>query len=148
VTGPAPRIVLLDLNYTLCAAGFDDPVSRLPLARRVAVETYRGWLVDLLRPRRVLLLTARPDRWREATLARIAAECGGWRPEAAFFNVHALPPPDAKERALLGEVFPRWGEDGAAYLGIESNPRTRAMYARHGIASVAADGAAAALAEG
>ena len=43
----------------------------------------------------------------------------------------------AKLRALREHVFPAYGLPGAReYVAVESNPRTRAMYAAHGIPSL------------
>ncbi len=122
-------IILLDLNYTLVA---NSTVKRRPFTRQIAGETYRPWLVALLRPERVILVTARPARYRAATLASLTAKTG-WRPEAAFFNDLDLPPAALKRRVLLERILPRFSADPADYLAIESNPRTRAMYARLGV---------------
>ena len=124
-------IVLLDLNWTLVE---NSAERRTPFLDQIAGERYRGWLIDLVRPQVTILVTARPERYRQATLASLLAKTG-WQPEDAAFNLHALPPPLAKERALAEAVWPRHGRD-AGYLAIESNPRTRAMYARHGIRAV------------
>ena len=32
--------------------------------------------------------------------------------------------------ALQRFIFPKYGEDGSLYYAVESNPRTRAMYAK------------------
>lgn len=113
-------IVLLDLNHTLVAdsprRGDPRPAS---FADRVAAERYRLTLVELVRPHHVILVTARPERHREATLAAIRARCGGWEPQEAYFNDASLPPPAAKARALGLHVFPRHGRDGRWYLAIE-----------------------------
>jgi hypothetical protein len=130
---PSP-ILLLDLNYTLAESRHGD---RRPMAERVASETYRGWLVEVARMHTTVLITARPSRWGVATLARIEASTG-WRPDLACFNDARLAPPEAKARALDRHVLPRFGVDPGLYLGLESNPATREMYARRGIASVEA----------
>ena len=141
-TGPAPApaadsgaIVLLDLNYTFVANQAES--ARLggeDFGRRLAHERYREWLRDFLRGRRVILITARPERHREATLARIDSLLG-WRPTEAYFNEHDLPPALCKQEVLRRAIFPRHGRpaDGARYVAIESNPRTAVMYAGYGI---------------
>ncbi len=125
-------IVLLDLNYTLVA---NSQVKRHPFIRQIAGEQYRTWLADLLLELPVILVTARPEKYREATLASILAKTG-WRPGAAFFNDVFLPPAAFKRLVMGRRVFPKWGEDPAGYLAIESNPNTRAMYAKLGVRAV------------
>jgi hypothetical protein len=54
----------------------------------------------------------------------------GWRPQDACFAPKGWwNPPAIKEHLLKKDVFPIHGED-ARYLAIESNPRTREMYAK------------------
>jgi hypothetical protein len=118
-------IVLLDLNYTLVA-------ERSPDASQAA-ETYRRWLVPLLRDRYVILITARPHAQRESTLARIREQLG-WVPDEAWFNERDLPPPACKRDILERHVLPKHGRpDTRSYVALESNPRTAAMYAKLGI---------------
>jgi hypothetical protein len=128
-------VVLLDLNYTLVANQAETArLGGADFGRRLAYERYREWLHDFLRGRRVILITARPARYREATLARIDSLLG-WRPGEAYFNEHDLPPALCKQEVLLRAIFPRHGRpaDGARYVAIESNPRTAVMYAGYGI---------------
>jgi hypothetical protein len=127
-------IYLLDLNYTLVAnsPAPGTPPMR-PFIRQIEQEEYRQWLVDLLRPHRVILITARPNRYREATLARIAQKTG-WSPMDADFAEISSRPHLIKEHLLKTRIFPKYGQGG--YFGLESNPHTRAMYARHGIGAV------------
>ena len=105
-------IYLLDLNYTLVANSpkRGDPPIR-PFIRQIEQEEYRQWLIELLRPHPVILITARPNRYQEVTLARIKDKCG-WEPMDAYFA------------------------EGSGYFGFESNPHTRAMYARCGINAI------------
>ncbi|MFN7185212.1 MAG: hypothetical protein ACK5WQ_09300 [Alphaproteobacteria bacterium] len=123
-------ILLLDLNYTL-VENSDD--KRRPFIKQIEAEQYRRWLVELIRPHHVIMMTARPAMHREATLASISAKTA-WLPQEAHFNVYGLTPPLAKERMLAEHVLPKHG--GATFLAIESNPRTHAMYSRYGIRSV------------
>ena len=128
-------IILLDLNYTLVANSQKRGTTPPPMDVRLRTERYRQWLVELVRPHHVILITARPDRWRQQTLERIH-QTTGWRPQEAFFAERGPGgPPGIKQRILMAQVFPRHGRD-AGFLAIESNPRTRAMYARHGILAV------------
>jgi len=123
-------IILLDLNYTLVANSPQRGISPPPMARRLGEETYRLWLVGLVRPHHVVLVTARPARWQEATIERIRV-LTGWEPQEAYFNDRNLNPPPWKELVLRAHLFPRFRPE--EMLAIESNPNTRAMYARHGI---------------
>lgn len=124
-------IILLDLNYTLIAK---SPPSGSPpprMEKRLRSEDYRQWLVELVLPHHVILITARPERWREATLVRIN-EVTGWQPDEAHFAPPGWRnPPVIKEHLLKRKIFPVYGEY-ACYIAIESNPRTREMYARFG----------------
>ena len=132
-TSPRPEIILLDLNYTLIG---DQLTSRYirPIERRVEQEQYRVDLVEALAGGvyRVLLLTARPQKQRAATLAAIGRRIPQLRLEAAFFNTLNEQPPTAKNRMLTEFVIPS-GVDLATCFAIESNPLTRKMYAGHGI---------------
>jgi hypothetical protein len=129
-------IYLLDLNYTLVANSPQrgTPPTR-PFIRQIEQEEYRQWLVDLLRPHQVILITARPTRYRETTLARIKEKCG-WEPMDAYFAEISAYPNLIKEHLLKTHIFPKYGAEGAGYFGLESNPRTRAMYARYGIRAI------------
>lgn len=128
-------IVLLDLNYTLVANSPKRGTTPPPMAVRLRAERYRQWLVELVRPHHVILITARPSRWREATLERIH-HTTGWRPQEAFFAEQGPgAPAGIKRRILMSRVVPRHGRD-ADYLAIESNPRTRTMYALHEIPAI------------
>ena len=102
-------IYLLDLNYTLVAnspARGAPPIR--PFIRQIEREEYRQWLVELLRPHRVILITARPDRYREITLARIY-ERTGWSPMDAYFARIKSRPHMIKEQLLRNCIFPKYG---------------------------------------
>lgn len=126
-------IILLDLNYTLVENSPERGTVAPPMSARLKEEIYRPWLVVLVRRHRVILVTARPARWREATLARIRAQTG-WCPQEAYFNDRNLPPPSWKEWVLKARLLTRF--DAEEMLALESNPRTRAMYAQNGIRAV------------
>jgi hypothetical protein len=132
---PRP-IILLDLNFTLVANSRDLGKPFLP-GYPVERETYRQWLVELLRPYTVELITARPDFLEERTMANIKRLCQGWMPSGKHFNPERyLRAPDWKERVLRDRIFPIYGTDPGRFLALESNQDTRAMYARHKIAAV------------
>ena len=88
----------------------------------------------MLRPHRVILITARPDSWKEQKLARIA-ELTGWKPMDAYFDDGVTrTPPVIKRHILIDRIFPKYGRGD--YYAIESTPKTRDVYACLGIPSV------------
>ena len=121
-------IYLLDLNYTLVA---NSEEKHSPFALQIQHEHYRGELIKAIKGETVYLLTARPAKYEEATLASIQ-EKTGWLPDACFFNSYNLPPPSAKQ-IMLRDILKSHKPD--ELLAIESNPKTRDMYARHGVNS-------------
>ena len=124
---------LVDLNYTLVGNSPKWGEPRItPFSRQIGQETYRQWLVDFLRDKYAILITARPIRYKEQTLARIFSQTN-WQPQEAYFAEISAPPPEIKEDLLLRYVFPKHGRNGEDYFGIESNPKTRAMYNKYDI---------------
>lgn len=119
-------IYLLDLNYTLVANSAPRGTTPQPMHKRLETETYRQWLVEMLRPHRVILITARPERWKKPTLERIQT-LTGWKPMDSFFaEGGAYSPPAVKRQLLIERILPKYGE--VEYCAIESNPKTRSMY--------------------
>lgn len=132
-------IALVDLNYTLVENSPKWGAPKIyPFIRQIEQETYRQWLVDFLRDKYAILITARPQKYREATLERIKL-LTGWQPQEVYFAEISATPPDIKEDLLLRYVFPKHGRNGKDYFGIESNPKTRAMYLRYSIESLRAE---------
>ena len=127
------RAVLLDLNYTLVT---NSHQKLAPFARQIEREEYSEDLLGYLRSQFVILITARPAKYRDPTLASIERKTG-WRPNEAFFNDQGLPPPASKARHLDGGLLARFG--AANLFGIESNPATRRVYGARGIASCTRD---------
>lgn len=125
------RIILLDLNYTLVGNQMQTRMIR-PFAARLRAEEYRKDLVEAIRKNRVIIITARPSFQGSQSLENIKAKTG-WQPMEAYFNDLNLDPPSIKESILQRFVFPQYGTDGKQYFAVESNPKTRAMYYRHGI---------------
>lgn len=129
-------IALVDLNYTLVGNSPKWGEPRItPFSRQIEQETYRQWLVDFLRDKYAILITARPARYREQTLERILSQTG-WQPQEAYFAEISAPPPEIKEDLLLRYIFPKHGKNDADFFGIESNPKTREMYKKYGIKSL------------
>jgi phosphoribosylaminoimidazole carboxylase (NCAIR synthetase) len=125
-------IILLDLNYTLVANSPAHGTAPKRMEQRLVDEQYRHWLVELVRPHTVVLMTARPETWMTKTLDHIEDQTR-WRPQdACFAPIGWWNPPAIKQHLLHKRVFPRHGEH-ARYIAIESNPRTREMYARFSI---------------
>lgn len=132
-------IALVDLNYTLVENSPKWGAPKIyPFIRQIEQETYRQWLVDFLRDKYAILITARPQKYREATLERIKL-LTDWQPQEAYFAEISATPPDIKEDLLLRYIFPKHGRNGEDYFGIESNPKTRAMYLRYNIESLRAE---------
>lgn len=130
---------LVDLNYTLVGNSpkWGAPMV-FPFSKQIESETYRQWLVDFLKDKFTILITARPDRYREQTLERILTQTG-WQPQEAYFAEIQATPPEIKEHLLLNYIFPKHGKTGSEYFGIESNPKTRAMYEKYAISSLKAE---------
>lgn len=132
-------IALVDLNYTLVENSPKWGAPKIyPFIRQIEQETYRQWLVDFLRDKYAVLITARPQKYREATLERIKL-LTGWQPQEAYFAEISATPPEIKEDLLLRYIFPKHGRNGKDYFGIESNPKTRAMYLCYNIESLRAE---------
>lgn len=132
-------IALVDLNYTLVENSPKWGAPKIyPFIRQIEQETYRQWLVDFLRDKYAILITARPQKYREATLERIKL-LTDWQPQEAYFAEISATPPEIKEDLLLRYIFPKHGRNGKDYFGIESNPKTRAMYLRYSIESLRAE---------
>ncbi len=134
-------IILLDLNYTLVSNSAPRGTVPPAMAVRLKSERYRQWLLNLVKPHTVILITARPERWKELTLQRIKQETG-WAPHDAYFDDGNIrTPPAIKKKILLEKIFPKYGRgevfgEQPKYLAIESNPKTRAAYETLGIPSV------------
>lgn len=125
------RICLLDLNYTLVANQLETKMLR-PFSRRMEAEEYRTELIEAIKEGYVIIVTARPDKQKVESLMNIAKKTG-WQPDEAYFNDIDAYPHIYKESALRRFIFPKYSDDGNKYYAVESNPRTRAMYARYGI---------------
>lgn len=132
-------IALVDLNYTLVENSPKWGAPKIyPFIRQIEQEAYRQWLVDFLRDKCAILITARPQKYREATLERIKL-LTYWQPQEVYFSEISATPPEIKEDLLLRYIFPKHGRNGEDYFGIESNPKTRAMYLCYNIESLRAE---------
>lgn len=127
---------LVDLNYTLVGNSPKWGEPRItPFSRQIELETYRQWLVNFLRDKYAILITARPIRYKEQTLERIFNQTN-WQLQESYFAEISATPPEIKKGLLLRYIFPKHGKNGEDFFGIESNPKTRAMYERYGIKSL------------
>jgi len=133
---PKELIILLDLNYTL--VGNSKAIKNVrPFEEKIRQEQYREWLVDLIKDYYTILITARPDYQKEATVKSIEEKLPHWMPDEMYFQEENDRPPVAKEKLLKKYIFPVHGID-APFLAIESNPRTKQMYSKYNISSVSA----------
>ena len=127
------KIILLDLNYTLVSNQRQTRNIR-PFKERLKYEMYRKDLIEAISDNYVIIITARPAYQGDDTLVNLE-EKAGFKPNEAYFNDLDFAPPQIKESILKRFVFPRFGTDGSRYFAVESNPKTRAMYAQYGIAA-------------
>lgn len=127
----AKRICLLDLNYTLVGNQATTRMLR-PFSKRMEHEEYRLDLLEAIKDDYVIIVTARPAYQARETLANIKRKTG-WQPQEWYFNDINAEPPAFKESALRRFIFPRHGQDSAQFYAVESNPKTRTMYAKYGI---------------
>lgn len=125
------RICLLDLNYTLVSNQMETRMLR-PFSRRMQGEEYRSDLLDAIKDDYVIIITARPNYQQEETMENVFKKTG-WKPDEMYFNDIDGQPPVFKESALRRFVFPKHGTEPTQYYAVESNPRTRSMYAKYGI---------------
>lgn len=117
------RLILLDLNFTLAepapGGGF----------RPGPHETYRGWLIELLRRHKapVVMVTVRREGMKKTSLDRIR-ELHDWAPADAYFRTNDMDPPTWKRRVWRTMIVPKYRIGPADALAIESNNSTKAMY--------------------
>jgi hypothetical protein len=125
------RIILLDLNYTLVS---NQQQTRLikPFSARLDAEEYRPELLEAIKDDYVIIITARPSYQQRQTMENVYRKTG-WKPQEAYFNDLDYDPPTIKRSILKRFVFPKHGTEGNQYFAVESNPRTREMYAEYGI---------------
>jgi hypothetical protein len=123
-------IILLDLNFTLVA---NSELRLQPFSRQIEAEIYRSELIDAVRDSAVILITARPETHRSATLWSIKSKTG-WNPRAAYFNTLAAPPALFKAYILRKEILPNYAP--SELLAIESNPATRRMFSTYHVRAI------------
>lgn len=127
------RICLLDLNYTLVSNQKETRMLR-PFSRRMEGEEYRADLIEAIKDDYVIIVTARPDYQMKETMENVKRKTG-WQPQEIYFNDINAEPPVFKDSALRRFIFPKHGANPEQFYAVESNPRTRTMYAKYGIAA-------------
>lgn len=120
-------VILLDLNYTLVA---NSHMKRAQFTEQIKLERYRKDLIELVRQFEVILITARPEKYKAITLGNIEQQTG-WRPAKAFFNDTNLAPHIFKKKTFVEEIEWRYGNE--SFIAIESNPKTIKEYHLLGI---------------
>lgn len=126
---PKDKIILLDLNYTLIANSWDIRYDRLP--QKIYNRRYEHDLVELIKDNYVILITASPYYTSFDSLKHIT-ENTDLKIDESYWNFGKRPP-ELKRYWLKKAVIPTHGDDSDKYLAIESNPKTRKMYAEFSI---------------
>ena len=127
-------VILLDLNYTLVGNSAEIRYLR-PYQKKIKNEEYREWLVNLIKDYYVIIITARPDYQKIATIKSIKEKLNGWMPDEMYLQEVNDSRPVAKEILLKKYIFPNHGIK-RSYLAIGSNPKTKIMYKSYNISSV------------
>ena len=129
LTIPKDKIILLDLNYTLIANSWAIRYEKLP--GKISKREYEHDLVDLIKDNYVILITASPYYTSFDSLKHIE-ENTDLKVDESYWNFGRRPP-ELKRYWLEKAVLPTHGDDPNRYLAIESNQKTRKMYAEFGI---------------
>lgn len=127
------RICLLDLNYTL-VSNQEQTKALSPFAKRLEKEEYRKDLIEAIKGDYVIIVTARPEHLKVQTMDNVMKKTG-WKPEEIYFNDINARPPIFKKSALERFIFPKYGRNPELFYAVESNPKTRTMYATYGISA-------------
>ena len=123
---PKDKIILLDLNYTLISNSWAIRYEKLP--EKISKREYEHELVDLIKDNYVILITASPYSTSYDSLKHIE-ENTDLKIAESYWNFGKRPPA-LKKYWLEKAVLPSHGNDPDKYLAIESNPKTRDMYAK------------------
>ena len=123
------RIILLDLNYTLISNSWKIRRDQLP--QKIYNRKYEHELVELIKDNYVILITASPYYTSYDSLKHIE-ENTDLEIAESYWNFGKRPP-ELKRYWLENAVLRGHGNDPEKYLAIESNEKTREMYAEFGI---------------
>ena len=126
---PKEKIILLDLNYTLISNSWAIRYDKLP--QKIFNRKYEHELVELIKDNYVILITASPYYTSFDSLKHIEDNTD-LKIKESYWNFGKRPP-ELKRYWLEKAVLPTHGSDPSKYLAIESNPKTREMYAEFGI---------------
>ena len=126
---PKDKIILLDLNYTLISNSWSIRYEKLP--GKISKRKYEHELIDLIKDNYVILITASPDYTSKDSLKHIKDNTD-LKIDESYWNFGKRPH-ELKRYWLEKEVLPTHGRNPEKYLAIESNPKTREMYAEFGI---------------
>ena len=126
---PKDKIILLDLNYTLISNSWAIRFERLP--GKIEKRQYEHELVELIKDNYVILITASPYYTSFDSLKHIE-ENTDLKIAESYWNFGKRPPA-LKKYWLEKAVLPTHGDNPEKYLAIESNEKTREMYAGFGI---------------
>lgn len=124
------KIILLDLNYTLITIPTSKLGGRYP--GKIYNQKYETELIDLIKDNYVILITARPEEFKDETLAHIKEQTG-FIPDESYWNFENHKPHELKKHWMEKEIIPKHGDDMTKYLAIESNENTRRMYRKLGV---------------
>ena len=126
---PKDKIILLDLNYTLISNSWAIRYEKFPA--KINKREYEHELIELIKDNYVILITASPDYTCEDSLRHIE-ENTDLKIAESYWNFGKRPPAP-KRYWLENAVLPKHGSNPEKYLAIESNEKTREMYAGFGI---------------
>ena len=123
------KIILLDLNYTLISNSKEIKFEKYP--NKIYLREYEHGLISLIKDNYVILITASPYKTSYESLKHIE-EHTDLKIQESYWNFGKRPPA-LKKYWLENAVLKEHGNDHEKYLAIESNPKTREMYAEFGI---------------
>ena len=126
---PKDKIILLDLNYTLISNSW--AIRREKLPEKINKRKYEHGLIELIKNNYIILITASPDMTSYDSLKHIEDNTD-LKIAESYWNFGKRPH-ELKRYWLEKAVLPAHGDDPTRYLAIESNPKTREMYAEFGI---------------
>jgi len=123
-------IYLLDLNYTLVTNSLEKKDKYID---QINQELYDEDLVNFLKGKKVILITARPEKYKDVTMLKISRDTS-LDFINAYFNIYNLPPYMLKGKIFKELIQPLYKDE--TFFAIESNPRTRGVYKTLGIDSM------------
>ena len=126
---PKDKIILLDLNYTLISNSWQIRFEKFP--QKINKRKYEHDLISLINDNYIILITASPYETSFDSLRHIE-ENTDLKIDESYWNFKKRPPA-LKRYWLEKAVLPTHGDNPEKYLAIESNEKTREMYAEFSI---------------